>query len=95
MSWKVLTDESKKIKREKKRKRKIKRGSKRGRYIVLGSRARAGRKSAIHCVTCGNTLPVHTTGDICRSCETETERKVGQVRPPMSQMEIPEMTGGK
>jgi len=106
MSWRVLSDESAKKKREKKRKRKIKRGSKRGRYTVLGSRGRNGRKSSIHCITCGNTLSPHAVGDICSVCENkaiagvvekQTQRTHEQLNVPLhnlakSQMDIPEMT---
>lgn len=103
MSWSILSDETAKQKREKKRKRRIKRGSKRGRYVVLGSRARNGRKSALHCVTCGNTLTSNVDGLVCGSCKVSTEGKVEKFMKKMapkpfkhhSQMLIPKMTGQK
>lgn len=103
MSWKVLTDETKKMKLEKKRKRKIKRGSKRGRYVVLGSRARNGRKSPLHCVTCGNTLQSNVDGLVCHLCAKKTEGKIEKFMKKNapkpfkhhSQMTIPKMTGEK
>ena len=94
MSWSILSDESVKAKREKKRKRKIKRGSKRGRYIVLGSRARSGRKSPVRCVTCGNTVPPNAIGDVCSVCATTTEKKVAR-HLSIPQMSIPKMSEKK
>lgn len=78
MSWSILSDETAKQKREKKRKRRIKRGSKRGRYVVLGSRARNGRKAAIHCVTCGDTIRSNVDGLVCSVCAKDTESKVNR-----------------
>ena len=94
MSWSILSDETAKIKREKRRKRKIKRGSKQGRYVVLGSRGRKGRKSAIRCVTCGRTLGSDIDGLVCRLCGKGTEQKV-KAHSAMQlshRMEIPEMS---
>lgn len=97
MSWKVLSEESTKQKREKKRKRKIKRGSKRGRYVVLGSRGRKGRKSAVRCVTCGRTLGSNFDGLVCDVCGKGTEGKIekymDKMAPKPFKMEIPEMSG--
>jgi ribosomal protein L37E len=99
MSWSILSDETKKQKLAKKRKRKIKRGSKRGRYVVLGSRGRKGRKSPIHCTICGRTLATNLDGLVCRSCGEGTEKKVAEKRlsiPQLqhtTQMAIPKMTG--
>lgn len=101
MSWSILSDESAKAKREKKRKRKIKRGSKRGRYIVLGSRARNGRKSPVRCVTCGNTVSSNLDGLVCSSCATTTKGKIEKYmdkmapKPFKSQMTIPKMSEKK
>lgn len=89
MSWKILTDESAKTKREKKRKRKIKRGSKQGRYVVLGSRGRKGRKSALRCTVCGRTLRPDRDGLVCNLCGERTAAKVEKYQ---SQMEIPDMS---
>lgn len=99
MSWSILSEESAKKKAKKRRKRRIKRGSKRGRYVVLGSRARNGRKSALHCVTCGNTLTSNVDGLICSGCKVSTEQKVAERKhswdKPAPQMSIPKMTGQK
>lgn len=97
MSWSILSDEAAKIKREKKRKRKIKRGSQRGRYVVLGSRGRKGRKSAIHCTTCGRTLGSNYDGLVCTVCAGETEEKVKKHMsvPQMSHQITPQFTGGQ
>ncbi len=108
MSWKVLdnTRDYEKKKREQKRKRRIKRGSKRGRYVVLGSRGRNGRKAALHCVTCGDTIRSNVDGLVCHVCAKKTEGKVEKFMKEMApkpfkhhspqmkhpQMEIPEMS---
>lgn len=105
MSWSVLSDETAKMKREKRRKRKIKRASKKGRYVVLGSRGRKGRKSPVRCVTCGRTLGSNLDGLVCHSCGKKTEGRIEKFMkanapkpfkhhsPQMSHsMEIPEMT---